>query len=105
MRRFHGRFRTTCLVALCAIFLLPTTGCVYFNVTSPLDTNLDETQLGSKVGTSEAKSILGLVAWGDAGTDAAAKQGGITTIRHADQENFAILGFVYARYRTVVYGD
>ena len=105
MRGFPGRFRTTCLIALSAIFLLATTGCVYFNVTTPLDTNLDETQLGSKVGTSEAHSVLGLVAWGDAGTDAAAKQGGITTIRHADQENFAVLMFIYARYRTVVYGD
>lgn len=85
--------------------LLPLSGCLYANVKAPLDTNLDRTDLGSKVGTSEAKSILGLVAWGDAGTQAAAKEGDIETIKHADQEHFSILGIVYARYRTVVYGD
>lgn len=72
---------------------------------SPLDTNLESTDLGSKTGTSEASSVLGLFAWGDAGTQAAAKDGGIKIIEHADQEHFSILGIVYARYRTVVYGD
>ncbi len=80
-------------------------GCVYMNVTAPLDTNLDETQLGRRIGKSEAQSLLGLVAWGDAGTQAAARNGGITTLHHADREIFSILGFVYTRQRTVVYGD
>lgn len=103
LRRF--RVRTAVLIAASALLLVSTSGCVYFNVTTPLDENLQDTTLGAKTGVSQAHSILGLVAWGNAGTDAAAKQGGITTIRHADQENFAILGFVYNRYRTVVYGD
>ncbi len=80
-------------------------GCLYMNVKAPLDTDLDATQLGAKVGQSEAQSILYLVAWGDAGTQAAARDGGITTLRHADSEIFAILGFVYVRQRTIVYGD
>jgi hypothetical protein len=80
-------------------------GCLYMNVKAPLDTDLDETQLGAKVGRSKAESILALVAWGDAGTQAAARDGGITTLRHADMETFAILGFVYVRQRTIVYGD
>lgn len=75
------------------------------DVKLPLDQDLDRTQLGSKRGESQAQSVLGLVAWGDAGTQAAARDGGITEIRHADQERFAILGFVYARYRTIVYGE
>jgi hypothetical protein len=49
--------------------------------------------------------VLGLFAWGDAGTQAAARNGGIQTLNHADSEVFVILGFVYARTRTVVYGD
>ena len=57
------------------------------NVKQPLDTNLENPKLGAKVGRREAKSILGLVAWGDASTQAAAKDGGIKTIRHADQEH------------------
>lgn len=81
------------------------TGCVYTNLTLPLDQDLDQTELGDKVGRSEAQSILGLVAWGDAGTQAAARDGGITTLRHADQEVFSILSVVYVRNRTVVYGD
>ncbi|HVN40273.1 MAG TPA: TRL domain-containing protein [Myxococcota bacterium] len=75
------------------------------NVTTPLDTDLDQTKLGTKVGKSEAQLVLGLVAWGDAGTQEAAKNGNITVLRGADQEQLSILGLLYVRYRTVVYGD
>ncbi len=94
------------LVAVAAsLALLPLGGCLYSNVKLPLDSNLETTDLGSKVGKSDAHSVLGLVAWGDAGTQAAAKEGEIETIKHADQQHFSILGLVYARYRTIVYGD
>ena len=96
--------RRTLTVAL-AVMMFAGSGCVYVNVKAPLDTDLHETRLGTKVGTSEAQSVLGMFAWGDAGTQAAARNGGITTLRHADSEIFSILGFVYARQRTVVYGD
>ena len=71
----------------------------------PLDTDLHQTELGSKVGRSESQAVLGLFAWGDSGTQAGARNGGITTLRHADRDVFAILGLVYVRQRTVVYGD
>ena len=100
--RFLGR---TGILACVLLGTALTSGCVYMNVTTPLDTNLDKTQLGSKVGRSQAQSILGLVAWGDAGTQAAARDGGITTLNHFDKDFFSILLFVYARQRTVVYGD
>ena len=94
------------LVALAALGgATLTSGCLYTNITTPLDTDLDQTKLGTKVGKSEAQMVLGLVAWGDAGTQAAAKNGDITVLRGADQETFSILGPVYARWRTVVYGD
>lgn len=80
-------------------------GCVYMNVTTPLDTDLDKTELGAKTGRSEAQLVLGLVAWGNAGTQEAARNGNITVLRGADQETFSILGPVYVRWRTVVYGD
>ncbi len=94
--------RIVCLTAFAAVM---STGCIYTNVVAPLDTDLHETKLGSKVGTSQAQSVLGLFAWGDAGTQAAARDGGITTLNHADSEMFSILGFMYTRTRTIVYGD
>jgi hypothetical protein len=71
---------------------------------APLDIDHDESQLGAKRGTSVATTILGLVTWGDAGTHAAARQGGITTIRSADYEFFTVFG-IYSTYTTIVYGD
>ncbi len=90
------------LLALCWVSL---SGCIYSKITIPLDRNLDRTQMGSKVGKSQFKSVLGLFAWGDAGTQAAAQNGGLTTVRHADREILAILGLVYFRQTTIVYGD
>jgi hypothetical protein len=88
-----------------AASVLFSTGCLYTNVSAPLDTDLDRTALGSKVGKSEAQSVLGLFAWGDAGTQAAARKGGIDVLNHADQEIFCIFFGLYCRGRTVVYGD
>ncbi len=90
------------LLALCLISL---SGCIYSKITVPLDRNLDRTQMGSKVGRSQFKSVLLLFAWGDAGTQAAAQNGGLTTLNHADREILAILGLVYFRQTTIVYGD
>ena len=100
----HRTARWTIALTM-ALAMWLTSACVYLNVKQPLDTDLQETQLGTKVGKSQAQSILWLVAWGDAGTQAAARDGGITTLKHADQERFSILLGVYARFRTIVYGD
>lgn len=97
--------RRLSILAASLVLLCFAPGCLYMNVTTPLDTDLDDTRLGSKVGRSQAHSVLGLVAWGDAGTQAAARDGGIEVLRHADSELLLVLGFVYGRQRTVVYGD
>lgn len=97
---------TRMIVALIvAADLMMLSGCAYVNVKSPLDTDLDRTTLGQKTGVAEARSILWLFAWGDASYAAAAANGGITTMRHADQEVFNILFGLYSRWRVVVYGD
>jgi hypothetical protein len=80
-------------------------GCVYTNVQLPLSTEFNRTELGSKTGTSSSQSILWLVAWGDAGTKAAAQEGGITVIRHADRKVFCVLFGLYYKMTTVVYGE
>jgi len=80
-------------------------GCAYLHVQRPLSINFDNTQLGSKAGRSNAYSVLWLVAWGDAGTKAAATQGNIKIIRYADTEVKLVLFGIYSRITTVVYGD
>jgi hypothetical protein len=80
-------------------------GCIYTHIQTPLDIDLDRTRLGDKIGKAQWQSILWAVAWGDAGTQAAAKQGGLTVINHADTETFVILLGVYASETTILYGD
>ena len=91
------------LVAL--TLALASASCVLTDVKIPLDTDLDNTQLGDKVGESTSQSVLWVAAWGDAGIQAAAKQGGITNITHADQRIFLVLFGLYATHTTVVYGN
>lgn len=80
-------------------------GCLYAHVKAPYDTDLDRTELGNKVGRSYTYSLLYLFAWGDGGTAAAAKEGGITTVNHMDIEVFSILFGLYSKTTTIVYGD
>jgi hypothetical protein len=91
-------------IAACLAVLL-IQGCAYMHTQTPLDMNYDNTSLGSKVGKSHTYSVLWLVSWGDSGSKAAAENGGITVIKHADIEVYIILFGLYARISTVVYGD
>ena len=98
MKRF---LRDTALLLL----ILLMSGCAYFNVQRPLDKNFNQTDLGTKQGRSSSRSLLWLFAWGDSGTRAAADNGDIHIIKHADTEYYLILFGLYARITTVVYGD
>ena len=93
---------TTCLLAL-SLMLLPS--CVYTNIVVPLDTDVQDTTLGDKVGRASNQSVLWLVAWGDAGMQAAAANAGITTLKHADMEVLQVLFGLYTRTTTMVYGN
>lgn len=95
--------RKTVLLTILALLLFH--GCAYVNVRTPYDTDLNRTGLGSKTGTAEAYSLLWLVAWGDASYTAAAENGHITVMRHADQEVLQVLFGLFTRWRIVVYGD
>ncbi|MBW2348192.1 MAG: hypothetical protein JRF59_10165 [Deltaproteobacteria bacterium] len=95
-------------IVLTTVFLgvlLIISGCAFVNVKTPFDTDLNETTLGSKRGTAEAYSLLWLFSWGDASYAAAAKNGGITVMRHADQELYQVFFGLYTRWRVIVYGD
>jgi hypothetical protein len=74
-------------------------------VQTPYDTNLDKTVLGQKQGKASMQSVLWLVAWGDASTAAAAKEGEMTTVNHMDREVLSVLFGLYTKTTTIVYGD
>ena len=90
--------------AVIAMMLL-TTGCIYTHVLTPYDTNLDKTVLGQKSGKAAMHSVLWLVAWGDASTAAAAKEGGVGVVNHMDREFLNVFFGVYTETTTIVYGD
>ena len=90
---------------LVCILALLSTGCLYTGIQRPLDSDLHFTDLGSKEGRSSNHSVLWLVSWGDAGTRAAAENGNISIIKHADREIRFFLFGAYFRITTVVYGD
>jgi hypothetical protein len=84
--------------------VVPPTGWAYTNIEAPLDPDFSSTDLGTKTGMSESCCVLGLFAWGDASAQAAAQDGGVQVIKHADYKFFNVLG-VFMRFNTVVYGD
>lgn len=90
---------------LVMIIAMAVSSCAYVDVKSPFDTNLDKTELGSKVGVAQAYSVLWLFTWGDTSYATAAKNGNITVIRHADQQIQQVLFGLYTRWRIIVYGD
>ena len=101
------------MLALALGFGLSAGGCAM--VSSPVNeaiftsvewgTQVPEDTVGSKTGTASCTSLFGLFATGDASVQAAAADGNITLLKHADQRILAILGLVYYRQTTVVYGD
>lgn len=97
--------RTTVTLATLLLLASLISGCVYSNVQRPLGTEFNKTELGARTGQASCQSILWLVAWGDCGTRAAATDGRITTIRHADMQLLSVLFGLYARSTTIVYGD
>jgi hypothetical protein len=80
-------------------------GCAYTNIQRPLGTEFNKTELGTKTGHASNQSVLWLVAWGDGGTKAAAENGNIKVIRHADTKIFSLLFGLYSKVTTIVYGD
>ena len=99
------RQHTLMVAAIVIITMAMTGGCAYVDIKTPYDTNLDQTQLGSKQGVATAYSLFWLFAWGDTSYATAARNGDISVIRHADQEIQQVLFGLYTRWRIVVYGD
>ena len=101
------------LFSICVLFMLsacttapfmPAQGLVYTHTKAPLSIGFHKTDLGNKVGTSTSTSILSLFSCGDVSAQAAAKNGKIRVIKHADYEFTNIL-FLYSKTTLYVYGD
>lgn len=60
--------------------------------------------LGTKVGTSKASNILGVVAMGDASIQTAANSAGIKRISHVDVQKKNLLG-LFSSCTIYVYGE
>jgi len=90
------------MLSSCATVSTPVGAVIFSEVSSPVA--VSSNTVGSKVGTAEATSILGIFATGDASINAAAQSAGITKISHVDQQGFHVLGF-FARYKVMVYGE
>jgi len=94
------------IVAVC-IVLISGCGALYTNVKTPMPTL--EMQVNednqAKVGTASATAYLWVVVVGDCSVASAMKDGGITKIHHVDTEINTILGGLYGKFSTVVYGE
>ena len=87
---------TACIVLIMAMFV----GCTSI---SPITATSNE--LGSKVGTSTAAYILGIIpVSNDYSIQAAAKEGGITKISTVDLKTFNYLG-IWSGCTTIVTGE
>jgi hypothetical protein len=80
----------------------PLPGAVYTDYKFPSLTS--QAGPGRKIGTSQARAYLAMVAVGDASVDAACKNGGITKINTVDTKAYSILG-IYTTWTTTVTGE
>lgn len=87
----------------CASSMSPVTGFVYTNISAPL-TATAAPEAPARVGRATVRSILGILASGDASIQTAARNGGIREIHYVDYESQNFFG-VLAEYTVVVYGN
>ena len=84
-------------------------GLLFTNVDVPaqsLTVATDNTAASVKTGTSSARALLGLIAFGDASIQAAMQDGGITKVHHVDHQVVHILaGGLYLSTTTIVHGE
>ncbi|MEI7851399.1 MAG: TRL-like family protein [Kiritimatiellales bacterium] len=101
MKKLFGLFILAALFTGCATQM--PIGIIHTDNTLPLQVG-DASAKCNKVGTATSRSYLALIAVGDSSINAAARDGGITKINHADWKVKNILGFV-GEYTTTVYGE
>jgi hypothetical protein len=109
------KLSNSCLVALVLASSVVLSGCaalgpnvgangvIYNNTTVPnyAAPTAGDASLGSHTGVATTHDVLGLVSWGDAGTEQAANNGGITQIKTIDVGTYNILGLYSERVTKV----
>jgi len=84
-------------------------GLLFTNVDVPaqsLTVATDSTAATTKTGTSSARALFGLIAFGDASVQAAMEDGGITKVHHVDHQIVHIFaGALYLGTTTIVHGE
>jgi hypothetical protein len=104
MKKFFMFLGVTAIVALMSSCSTLGAGMVYEGITVPHSVTSNTISDNIKVGRSNHISVLGIVAVGDGGINAAAKNAGIKKISHVDEQKTSILG-VYTKSETIVYGE
>ena len=94
---------SVCLTGCLSGGATPVVGLVLTAVKGPI-TATGQDAGSTKIGTSQAISIMGLVAIGDASIETARAQGNIKTISHVDYDALSIMG-MYSQYKTIVRGN
>ena len=96
---FLSMFVTGCLTAP----FEPPVG-LFTDVQAPLSIDHSKTVVTSKRGKATAISVLGLVAVGDASTQAAAEDGRLKVIHHLDYRYLNVLG-IYQSATVIAHGE
>ncbi len=84
--------------------VMPPQGGMFTAISGPMDTDVDQTTIGSRSGSASTICVLGMFAFGDASISAAAEDGNLSTVNHVDYSYLNVLG-IYQSFTTIVYGD
>lgn len=80
------------------------TGIVYSSYNTP-GSIADATVKPLKTGKACTDGVLWLAAWGNAGTNDAMQNGGITKLANVQYSNYSILSGLYSEYCTIATGE
>lgn len=91
--------------AQCAVAGAHSHGCIVTVMKGPL--KVTDAPGASKVGKTCARTVLGLVGWGDASIETAKKVGGITKVSAVSYDTVEVLPYwgIYGQFCTFVAGE
>ena len=100
-----------CAAGVVGVPVSPPGGVILTYQSAPLETNFEETPVGSKKGIAEVRFLrepfftnLPIATWGDGSLEATMREGGIQTVHYVDYEVLNVLG-IYVQLTVKVSGD